>query len=112
MAIGAATRSRCHADGLLTIAIPALSVSEPPTGLRVVIIWGAHPRHGAGSQCARASVAGARAGARCPIVREEGGGGLAFFAQGITPFSLSMASREARSRPCGPASPIDGCAAA
>ena len=113
MAIGAATRSRCHADGLLTIAIPALSVSEPPTGLRVVIIWVGSPSpNGAGSQCPRASVAGARAGARCPIVREEGGGGLAVFAQGITPFSPSMAAREARLRPCGPASPIDSCAAA
>ena len=39
-------------------------------------------------------------------------GGLAVFAQGITPFSPSMAAREARLRPCGPASPIDGSAAA
>jgi hypothetical protein len=34
------------------------------------------------------------------------------FAQRITRFSLSMASREARSRPFGPASPIDSSAAA
>jgi hypothetical protein len=31
------------------------------------------------------------------------GGGLAVFAQGITPFSPSMAAREARLRPFGPA---------
>jgi len=40
------------------------------------------------------------------------GGGLAVSAQGITPVLLSMASRVARSRPCGPATPIDSCAAA
>src|SRR5207237_209130 len=40
------------------------------------------------------------------------GGGLAVSAQGITPVLLSMASRVARSRPCGPATPIDRCAAA
>jgi hypothetical protein len=33
-------------------------------------------------------------------------GGLAGFAQGITPFSPSMAAREARLRPSGPASPL------
>src|SRR5207253_6517881 len=32
--------------------------------------------------------------------------------QPITPVLLSMASRGARSRPCGPAAPIDSCAAA
>jgi hypothetical protein len=35
---------------------------------------------------------------------EEEEGGLAGVAQGITPFSPSMAAREARLRPCGPAS--------
>jgi hypothetical protein len=64
-------------------------------------------RYGAESRCLRASMARAGSGARRRIIREEGGGGLAFFAQGITPFALSMASREARSRPCGPAAPID-----
>jgi len=39
-------------------------------------------------------------------------GGLAESLQGITPALLSMASREARSRPCGPAMPIDSCGAA
>jgi len=39
--------------------------------------------------------------------------GLPVFAQRITPFSPSMASREARSRPSpGRLTPIDGCAAA
>ena len=33
----------------------------------------------------------------------NGGGGLAVSAQGITPFSPSMAARETRLRPCGPA---------
>jgi hypothetical protein len=45
-------------------------------------------------------------------LRKDGGGecrgkgGLAGFAQGITPFSPSMAAREARLRPFGPARPL------
>jgi hypothetical protein len=48
----------------------------------------------------------------CPPRGDRRVGGLAVFAQRITRFSPSMASRETRSRPCGPAAPIDGCAAA